>query len=419
VISLHTKSAIVPQVHNSNLPPVQPNLAPMQPNLPPVQPPRTLIADDDPDIVTALQLLLTNSGYELETVSSPAAVLDAVGRSQFDVVLMDLNYTRDTTSGREGLDLVSRVHALDPSLPIVVMTGWGTVDLAVEAMRRGVRDFVQKPWENARLLKTLHKQVKLARARRNVQHRLVHERQQQAQLKRELIEARELQENLLANNPSTIEGLEVAVKWQPATTVGGDYIAALQIDDNHAALCVADIVGKGLPAALLMANFQAALKSLVSQDISPAEASTRLNEVLYANIPLHKFITAFYAIVNIPDRTLTFTNAGHNPPLLVRSNGECVRLEAGGSVLGAFPNLSFMQEQIELHDGDRLLLFTDGLTEATDHSGEQFGEQRLLQLLRDHRRRSVEDLKEILFTAVAEFCDNRFRDDAALMVISV
>jgi sigma-B regulation protein RsbU (phosphoserine phosphatase) len=418
VIALHPKTLPVPPVPDSNLPPAQPCAQPVQPCAPPTRA-RTLIADDDAGIVLALQILLGNNGYDLETVSSPAAVLEAVRKSQFDVVLMDLNYTRDTTSGREGLDLVSRVHALDPTLPIVVMTGWGTVDLAVEAMRLGVCDFVQKPWDNSRLLKTLHKQVKHARARRNVQNRLAGERKLEAQLKRELSEARELQENLLASDQVTIEGLQVAIKWQPATTVGGDYIAAFMIDDKHAALCVADVVGKGLPAALLMANFQAALKSLVAQHLSPAEVSTRLNEVLYANIPLHKFVTAFYAVVNIPERTLTFTNAGHNPSLLVRSNGECVRLEAGGSVLGAFPNLSFAQEKIELREGDRLVLFTDGLTEAIDVTGEQFGEQRLLQLLHDQRSQSVEDLNQTLLSAAEEFCSNRFRDDAALMVVGI
>src|SRR6185503_809892 len=246
--------------------------------------------------------------------------------------------------------------------PIVVMTGWATVDLAVETMRRGVRDFVQKPWDNSRLLQTLHKQVKHARARRSYQHRLSLIQKTDAQLHRELTEARELQENLLANSSTAIEGLQVAVEWQPATTVGGDYIAAFNIDDDHAALCVADVVGKGLPAALLMANFQAALKSLAAQNLSPADVSTRLNDLLYANIPLHKFITAFYAVVNIAEHTLTFTNAGHNPPLLVRQNGECVRLEAGGSVLGAFPNAPFAEDQIQLQPGDRLALFTDGLT---------------------------------------------------------
>ena len=383
------------------------------------QHPRTLIADDEPDILTALRLLLKSDGYEPETASSPAAVLEAIKRSQFDVVLIDLNYARDTTSGREGIDLISRIQALDPSLPIVVMTAWATVDLAVEAMRRGVRDFVQKPWENPRLLQTLRKQVKHARARRTVLHRLADHRKTDAQLKRELIEARELQENLLTNAESSIDGLQVAINWQPATTVGGDYVAAFNIDDEHAALCVADVVGKSLPAALLMANFQASLKSLASQYLSPADVGMRLNDVLYANIPLHKFVTAFYGVVNIPDRKLAFTNAGHNPPLLVRSDGECVRLETGGSVLGAFPDAPYEQGEVELRHDDRLVLFTDGLTEALDSDGEQFGEERLIQLLCEHRERSAEELKEIVFSAVGDFCGNTFHDDAALMVVAI
>lgn len=381
--------------------------------------PRTLIADDEPDILTALRLLLKSDGYEPETASSPAAVLEAIERSQFDVVLIDLNYARDTTSGREGIDLISRIQALDPSLPIVVMTAWATVDLAVEAMRRGVRDFVQKPWENPRLLQTLRKQVRHARARRTVMDRLADHRKTDAQLMRELIEARELQENLLTNTEASIDGLQLAIQWQPATTVGGDYVAAFNIDEEHAALCVADVVGKSLPAALLMANFQASLKSLASQYLSPADVGKRLNDVLYANIPLHKFVTAFYGVVNIPERKLTFTNAGHNPPLLVRSNGRCERLETGGSVLGAFPDSCYAQDEIELLHDDRLVLFTDGLTEAVDATGEQFGEERLMQLLSDHRDRSAEDLKEIVFNEVGEFCGNTFRDDAALMVVAI
>jgi sigma-B regulation protein RsbU (phosphoserine phosphatase) len=381
--------------------------------------PRTLIADDEPDILTALRLLLKNDGYEPETVSSPAAVLEAIEHRQFDVVLIDLNYARDTTSGREGIDLISRIHALDPALPIVVMTAWATVDLAVEAMRRGVRDFVQKPWENARLLQTLRKQVRHAHARRTFQDRVAQGRKTDAQLRRELIEARELQENLLTNPPLAVPGVQIAIKWQPATTVGGDYVAAFEIDKDNAALCVADVVGKGLPAALLMSNFQAALKSLALQYLSPTDVSARLNRVLYSNIPLHKFVTAFYGVVNIPKRTLTFTNAGHNPPLLVHANGECVRLDAGGSVLGAFEEVDYAQAEVQLHAGDRVLLFTDGLSEAIDQNNEQFGEQRLIDLLTEHRHRTPEELKQIVFDAVAQFCDDCFRDDAAVMIVGI
>ena len=133
------------------------------------QVPRTLIADDQPDVSAALRLLLKGAGYQTEAADSPAAVLDAIKQQKFDLVLMDLNYARDTTSGKEGLDLISRIQALDHDLPIVVMTAWATVDLAVESMRLGVRDFVQKPWENSGLLTKLRTQIEQGRLRRREQ----------------------------------------------------------------------------------------------------------------------------------------------------------------------------------------------------------------------------------------------------------
>jgi len=128
--------------------------------------PRVLIADDQPDVLEALRLLLKGEGYQIELVSSPAGVLNALDAREFDVVLMDLNYARDTTSGQEGLDLLSRIQALDSTLPVVVMTAWSSVKVAVEAMRRGARDFIQKPWENERLVSILRTQIELSRALR-------------------------------------------------------------------------------------------------------------------------------------------------------------------------------------------------------------------------------------------------------------
>jgi DNA-binding NtrC family response regulator len=131
--------------------------------------PRVLIADDQRDVLEALRLLLKGEGLECETASSPAGVLAALEARERDAALIDLNYTRDTTSGKEGLDLLARIQEIDASLPVIVMTAWGTVDLAVEAMRRGARDFVQKPWDNARLLTTLRTQIALGQAIRQGQ----------------------------------------------------------------------------------------------------------------------------------------------------------------------------------------------------------------------------------------------------------
>src|SRR5574338_921989 len=127
---------------------------------------RVLVADDQPDVLEALRLLLKGGGYHLETASSAAGLMAALDAREFDVVLMDLNYARDTTSGEEGLDLLSRIQRLDGTLPVVVMTAWGSVELAVEAMRRGARDFIQKPWDNARLLAIIRTQIELSQALR-------------------------------------------------------------------------------------------------------------------------------------------------------------------------------------------------------------------------------------------------------------
>ncbi len=130
---------------------------------------RILLADDQPDVLQALRLLLKAEGCEIDTATSPAGVLAAVDARDFDVAIIDLNYTRDTTSGLEGLSLLSKLQALDSPMPVVVMTAWGTVDLAVEAMRRGARDFIQKPWDNERVLAVVRTQVELARALRRSQ----------------------------------------------------------------------------------------------------------------------------------------------------------------------------------------------------------------------------------------------------------
>src|SRR5436309_13537529 len=131
--------------------------------------PRVLIADDQREVREALRLMLKAEGFDTETAASPAEILQAVTSRDFDAVLMDLNYTRDTTSGREGLDLLARLRALEPTLPVVVMTAWASVDVAVEAMRRGARDFVEKPWDNNRLNNILRNQIDLHRALRRGQ----------------------------------------------------------------------------------------------------------------------------------------------------------------------------------------------------------------------------------------------------------
>ncbi len=380
--------------------------------------PRTLIADDQPDVVTALRLLLRGAGFQTEGVNSPAAVLDAIKQQEFDLVLMDLNYARDTTSGQEGLELISHIRALDSTLPVVVLTAWGSVELAVEAMHRGVRDFVLKPWDNSDLLKSLRTQIALGRRRRQ-QRRLKAERQSvHYKLQQELTESQEIQQALLPKDLPQIDGIEIAVAWQPARALGGEYFDEHKFDNRHSAICIADAAGKGMPAALLMSNVQAVLKSFAAARVAPDELCARVNRVLCQNMVPHRFISCFYGLIDSQTRKFSYSNAGHCPPMLVR-NGTCLRMKEGGSVLGVFPDQPYMGGEIELSSGDTLVFYTDGVTEARDASGDEFGEERLQELLTLGGEFSARELRDLIMAAVGEFSDGPVHDDATLMVITV
>jgi len=389
-------------------------------------PGRILIADDQPDVLNALRLLLKGQGYETEAVASPAELLRAVEAREFDLLLMDLNYARDTTSGREGLDLLSHLRENEDAPAIVVMTGWATVGLAVEAMQYGVADFVEKPWSNARLLEILQKQVASGRARRAFRRRTAQENQdhkeiavQLQQQEREIAEARSIQQGLLPESIPQRAGYEIAAGWQPAQSIGGDYYDVLEFDDRTLGLCIADVAGKGLPAALLMSNLQAAVRGLASPALPPEGLCRRLNSLVCHNTGNDRFITFFYAELDGPARILRYTNAGHNPPILLHRDGSHDRLVEGGGVLGVFPNQSFASGTAQLAPGDRVILFTDGVTEAGDGAGEEFGEARLLRLAQENRAATAGVLPARIMAAASEFSRGRWQDDATLLVLGV
>ncbi len=387
---------------------------------------RILIADDQPDVLGALCLLLKGHGYSTETVTSPSGLLEALGRSEFDLLLMDLNYARDTTSGREGLDLLTRLKAIDGVPPIVVMTGWATVGIAVEAMQRGVTDFVEKPWTNSQLLEVLRKQITLGRERRESARLAVQENQAQKVIasqfheqEHEIAEARAIQEGFLPKEIPQLAGYEIAAAWQSARVVGGDYFDVLPFDGEMCGLCIADVAGKGLPAALLMSNLQAAVRGLASPSLPPEDLCTRLNTLLCRNIASDRFVTLFYAQLDGPSRQLRYVSAGHNPPFVLHRDGSHERLCEGGIVLGVFANQPFKSGTVQLQSGDRMVLYTDGVTEACNSDDEEFGEERLLQVLQQDPARSAIEIQKNILQAAAEFSRGSWQDDATLLVVAV
>src|SRR6202163_901100 len=207
---------------------------------PPAKPYKILICDDQPDVLEALRLLLKGQGWQAVTGQSPAALLPTARTGGFDLILADLNYSRDTTSGQEGMDMLASLEEQGNTAPVVVMTAWGNVDLAVEAMRRGACDFIQKPWDNNRLLATIRKQAEPERRRHS-----------------ELEIAANVQQKMFPRKLQLLDSLDYAGHCVPAREVGGDYYDFLDATDRAIGFVLADVSGKGVPAALLMANLQA------------------------------------------------------------------------------------------------------------------------------------------------------------------
>ncbi len=388
--------------------------------------PKILIADDQPDVLEALRLLLKSNGYEIESASSPAGILSALDLRDFDLVLMDLNYARDTTSGREGIELLNRIQTRDNRPPVVVMTGWGSVGLAVEAMQHGVGDFVEKPWVNSRLLDILEKQVALGRQRREAERHAREDELRRIEIaeklrwqEREIEEALRIQQGLLPAEIPQAAGYQIAATWRPARVVGGDYYDVLKFDEQKLAFCIADVAGKGLPAALLMSNLQATVRGLASSALAPEALCAQINELMCRNIADGRFITFFFAVLDRPSKRLRYCNAGHPAPVVIRREAGAERLRDGGGVLGIFPADQFTGGETYLAPGDRLVLFTDGVVEAHDSDGNEFGEAGLLRSPSVDGDQSAKKLLMDVMNGVDKFSSGELEDDATLLIVSV
>jgi sigma-B regulation protein RsbU (phosphoserine phosphatase) len=371
--------------------------------------PRVLVADDQPDVLEALRFLLNGSGLRGEFVTSPAAVLERLQRARYEALLIDLNYATDTTSGAEGLALLTRVRENDPTLPVVVMTGWATIETAVEAMRRGARSLVQKPWDNAALIDILEREIADGRALR----------QRDDRQQRDDRDARLIQRSLLPDVPPRLGPYELAAAWRPASGYGGDCYDVIPYDDGAVGLSIADVAGKGLPAALLMSNFQAAVRAFAQSRTPSRDVCANVNRLLCGHMISGRFVTCCYVRLDGAGRSLSYSNAGHNPPLLVRRDGTVERLGVGGVVLGVFGDATYEERALTLEPGDRLVFFTDGITEACSPADEEYGDGRLLAAAARGAALSPAPLVQSIFDDVLAFSAGTLQDDASLIALSV
>ncbi|HEY2932521.1 MAG TPA: GAF domain-containing SpoIIE family protein phosphatase [Acidobacteriota bacterium] len=239
-------------------------------------------------------------------------------------------------------------------------------------------------------------------------------------LESELEVARQVQLSLLPAQVPVLPGYDMAALSIPAAGVGGDYYDFVGFPEDNVGLVIADVVGKGMSAALIMASFRAFLRAQIRNDYAIATIFRKVNNLLKEGLDDNRFVTAVYGVLDSRNRVLTYCNAGHNPPLLFTGDGNVVQLTRGGTVVGAFFGAEYKESRRNLKPGDVLLLYTDGLIEAHNSSDEEYGAERVILTVQANRRASAQELcSRLLENVTAHRRESPLSDDLTLMVVKV
>jgi len=234
----------------------------------------------------------------------------------------------------------------------------------------------------------------------------------------DLQQAAEIQRGILPRGQPRVVGVDLAGHNAPCRTVGGDYYDFIPYDDGRVAVVLGDVAGKGMSAALLMSNLQARVQILAELPQNLANLMSRLDQSVAINAPPNRFITLFFGLIDPQRGTLTYCNAGHNPPLLVRADGSVERLKAKGTVLGIFPEIGYEEQNVAFAEGDLLAIYSDGVTEAVDSNGEEFGEERLAQLVAEIREQSSSAVIDAVLERVSEWTDEAPPEDDVTLIVA-
>jgi serine phosphatase RsbU (regulator of sigma subunit) len=231
-------------------------------------------------------------------------------------------------------------------------------------------------------------------------------------------EARDIQRALLPSAMPALNGFEIAGMWEPARTVGGDYYDIIDHGDGRVSICIGDVAGKGMPAALLMSALQASVRSSAGDARGAADLCERVRRVIVSNLTGGRFVTFFYALLDTRSNRIVYCNAGHNPPMLRRADGDLMRLETGGPAIARMMREAFVEDAITIEPGDRLLLFTDGASEAKNAAGEEFGESRLESRLASAELTTAQRLQSAIAAAVTAFAAGDLEDDLTIVTLT-
>ena len=366
-------------------------------------PVKILVVDDEPDLELLVRQKFRKqiraNEFDFAFARNGVEALEKLeAEPDIDLVLTDINMPE-----MDGLELLAKIGDLARLVKSVIVSAYGDMPNIRTAMNRGAADFLTKPIDFADLEITINKTVQQVQELRQAQH----DHDELLSLQRELDIAAHIQQSILPRDfpafPDRAE-FDVFAEMIPAREVGGDFYDFFLVDENHLGCVVADVSGKGIPAALFMAMCRALLKATAMLAVPPGECLRLVNEQLSHDNGPEMFVSIFYGLLDTRSGRLEYANGGHNPPLLVRRDGSVREIErTGDTVLGVLDGLRYKTASFELEPGDALLLYTDGVTEAMNAAEELFSERRLREYLRGTREATAEATVRGLVEAVHRF----------------
>jgi sigma-B regulation protein RsbU (phosphoserine phosphatase) len=383
-------------------------------------PVKILSVDDEQD----MEILLTQyfrrkikkGEYEFAFAHNGVEALQMLlARPDFDIILSDINMPE-----MDGLTLLTKINEMrNPALKCIMVSAYGDMENIRTAMNRGAFDFTTKPINLEDMECTIEKAIEQIAFIKNAQK----EHTQLKSIQSDLKVAKEIQETILPKKFPPFPDLpafDVYASMNAAAYVGGDFYDFFLIDRDRLGFVVADVSGKGIPAAIFMAISRTVIRAIALAENSTSQCMKRSNRILCQESVNDMFVTAFYGIMNIQCGTITYCNAGHNPPVLIRKDGDVPSFLplTNDMILGAFPDTEFHEKEVTLYPGDSLFLYTDGVTEAMNHRKEPYSNARLLENCRLMKGCSPKEMVNKMTDSINSFANGTVQsDDITLLSI--
>ena len=376
---------------------------------------KILVVDDEPDleplILQRMRRNIRSGRYAFVFAHNGVEALEVLQRdTDIDMVVSDINMPQ-----MDGLTLLEQIPKVDPNIRSVIVSAYGDMRNIRTAMNRGAFDFVTKPLDFEDLQITIERTL----AHMAEWKEALQSRDKLVAIQNELDVASKIQQSILPTSFPEGDGYEVYGNMLPARNVGGDFFDVVLLENDKIGLAVADVSDKGVPAALFMMSSRTLLKGSAIGHGAPGDVLSEVNDLLNEDNETFMFVTVIYAVFDPQTRDVTYANGGHNNPLLVRPDGSSEELPmTGGIALGVMPDLEYRQNSVTLHADETLVLYTDGVSEAMNSVGEEFGVERLQQIFLEHPPTTARAANEAILKAVSDFAGGTPQsDDVTCLVL--